>query len=389
MLYKCLGIPTTVQTNIKIKTNQFMALDFSRLNAAKTAVQSKEGRKDFSKIYYKPGLGKQKVRIVPWKEDPSFPFIQVQLHKYDTFKKFIPTLANWEEEDPILKFRKKVFDDITSTKEDKDFMRNLSPRTATFVQVIVRGQEAEGVRLWELNKTNYESVLAIITEVDEYGEITDIVEGRDLIVEGHNEVNEQTKKTYIAVDIKVSVNKTPLSKDPALIELWLSEQQSPLDQYKKLSAEDLSKLLKNFLSPADGSDEDEELAPAPKPAPKAPAKAPTAKKFVKLEEVEPEVDPELAEEDPELAEEVAPPAPAPKAKAPATKPAPKPVAKPTPVEDPEDLPWEGGDDELAEAIPPVPAPKAKVAAKAPAKAPAAKPSSISAKFAAAFEEDED
>lgn len=355
-----------------------MALDFSAVRSKLAKAQTKGEKKDFTKIYFKPTVGKQRVRIVPWKEDKTNPFIEVELHKYDTFKKFIPTLNNFGEQDPILKFRKKVYDDVTSTKEDKDFMKHFAPRTAVFVQVIVRGQEELGVRLWELNKTNFEAVASIAVEEDEYGDITDIVNGRDLLLEGYSEVNPQTGKTYTAVNIKPSVKQTPLSTDAAQAKDWTTNQLSPIEQYTRLGAEDLKKLLDNFLNPSDEpeEEEEEEEVPAPKPAPKAPAKAPTKKAFAKLDE-EPEEAPEVGEE-----EET----PAPKAKAVATKaPAVKPKAKPVVEEVPEDLPWEGEDvkdPEEEEA----PAPKAKAK---PAAKPAPKALSIAKKFDDLYGDDDD
>lgn len=359
-----------------------MALDFSRLKQRQDKLQQTSERKDFSKIYFKPAIGKQTLRIVPWREDPSYPLIEVQLHKYDTFHKFIPTLANWGEEDPILKFKDKAYKKADITKEEKEFLKNFTPRTGTYVQIIERGKEELGVRLWELNVSNLEAVLAILTE-EEYGDVLDIQEGRNLIVTGHTEVNPKTNKSYTAVDIKCSVKQTPLSEDAKLIEKWLKEQQHPLEQYKRYSSDELKQLLSDFLDPKDDDGEaaEEEVLPPKKETPKAPAKAPVA--FKKAEPVAPPpvVEPEDEEEET--------PAPAPKSKAPAAKPvatkAPiKLSPKPAPVEDPEDLPWEGETDELSEVIPNTPPIKV-------AKAPAAKAPAVSAKarFAGVFEDDEE
>lgn len=365
-----------------------MGLDFSRVKKTQVENQSKGGnRVDFAKVYFKPALGKQKVRIVPWKEDKTFPFIEVQLHKYDTFKKYIPTLSNWSEVDPILKFREKVYKDVTSTKEDKDFMKNLSPKTSTFIQVIVRGQEDQGVRLWELNVTNRDLVMSIAGDGDEYGDITDISDGRDLIVEGNTATNPKTGKTYTEVSIKPSVKTTPLSTDTVKIKEWLENQYVPLEQYKRLTAEELKLLLQNFLNPKDESDDDDEMAEA-KPAPakvavKAPAKAPTKKAFVKLEEEEESLDPELAEEeDPELVDDE-PAVVTPK------KVAPK--KKPVVLEEVEEVEEEDTFlDEMAEAIPVV-KDSAKTAAKPKVVAPKekVKPLSVASKFDSLYDDDED
>lgn len=356
-----------------------MALDFSRVGSRLAKANQKGGyeKKDYSKIYFKPTIGKQKIRIIPWKGDITYPFIEVQFHKYDTFKKYIPTLANYGEKDPILKFREKVFKDLTSTEEDKEFMKTLSPKTSIFVQVIVRGKEELGPLLWDVNITNFKAIAAIMENGDEYGDITDIANGRDLIVEGYNTVNPKSNKTYMACNITVSVKQTPLSMDAEKAEKWLTDQLVPLEQYKKFTSEEISTLLENYLNPADEDEENtEQVAPA-KVAPKAPAKAPT-QKFVKLEELE--VDPEL-EETITIGEEDEPVVKV------ATKP--KSKVKPAVVVEEDVDPELMEEDELSHVIPKTaPAPKAAAKTK-PAPAAKAKPLSIASKFDALYGDDEE
>lgn len=354
-----------------------MALDFSKIKSKLAASQTKGERKDYSKLYFKPTLGKQTVRILPWKEDPTNPFIEVQFHKYDTFKKYIPTQVNFGESDPILEMRKAVYNDPESTEDDKNLMKNFAPKNSIFVQVIERGKEDLGVRLWELNKTNFEAVASIAAEEDEYGDITDIASGRNLIVEGYNELNPKTGKNYVALNIKPSVKQTPLSEDANTAKKWIESQVNPLEQYKRLTDKELIALAEAFLAPKDEED-DETEAPA-KPAAKVPAKAPAkapAAKFKKLDVEEEEAE-EVAEEEEET--------PAPKPKVAAKAPA-KPVAKPKPAPaeeeeaeevDNEGLPWPEEDEA------PAPKPKAKPAAKPVAKG-AAK-----SKFADIYGDDEE
>ena len=56
------------------------------------------------------------------------------------------------------------------------------PKLRTFVPVIVRGEEGEGVRFWGFGKTVYQEILGYITDPD-YGDITDPTSGRDLTIE--------------------------------------------------------------------------------------------------------------------------------------------------------------------------------------------------------------
>lgn len=330
-----------------------MGLDFSRIKQAQVKVQSKGGfeKKDYTKIYFKPALGKQTIRIVPWKEDKGFPIIEVELHNFNAFKKNIPTLRNFEEKDPIVEFRKKVFE--KGAEEDKEAVKKFGPKVHRFVQVIVRGQEGLGVRLWELNKTNYEALLSILSEEDEYGDISSITDGRDVILEGVNEsltLNGKTV-TYVAVNMKVSVKTSPLSKDADQVEEWLEKQYIPLEQYKKYTYDEIQQILENYLSPEDVEDGEEATAPEPTPAAKAVATL--------------------------------------KAK-PVAAPAKKVVAAPV-VQEAEEIEAEEitGEDELSEAIPqvaPTPAPAKKAPAKAPAK-PAA--TSFTKSFKSMFDDEDE
>ena len=135
--------------------------------------------------------------------------------------------------------RKELFNDSDSeTKEmSEDTAKKLVPRTKAYANVIVRGRESEGVLLWEMNKTTYESVLTIMSQDDEYGDITDIMEGTDLVVEGYSDSITIGKKKvdYIAVNITPKRKTSPLSEDEKLIEKWLENQKNPLELYKKYS----------------------------------------------------------------------------------------------------------------------------------------------------------
>ena len=52
----------------------------------------------------------------------------------------------------------------------------------TFAPGVVRGEESQGVKFWGFGKTVYQELLSIIADPD-YGDITDPVNGRDVVVE--------------------------------------------------------------------------------------------------------------------------------------------------------------------------------------------------------------
>ena len=54
--------------------------------------------------------------------------------------------------------------------------KDLSPRQRFFTPVLVRGEEAEGVRVWGFGKEAYTALLQLVLN-EEYGDITDVVDG--------------------------------------------------------------------------------------------------------------------------------------------------------------------------------------------------------------------
>ena len=152
-----------------------MTLDFKALRAK---LNSFKGVNDRQAALWRPVEGKQTVRIVPWKEDASMPFIELHFH-YLGSKTYISPISNGER-DPIAEFADKLRAD--GTKESYNQSRQFLPKLRTYVPVIVRGEEEKGVRFWSFGKTVYEELLGIIEDPD-YGDITDVTEGRDIVVD--------------------------------------------------------------------------------------------------------------------------------------------------------------------------------------------------------------
>lgn len=212
---------------------------------------------DYGKIFWKPKLGTQVVRIVPRKENRDFPFVEVPFHQYNVFKKSVYCLEVFGEQDPVKQFIKELYSD--GTEEAKDLAKKLTPRTKYFAQVVVRGEEEEGVRLWEFNKTTYEKLLGVMANED-YGDITDLTGGTDLTIEGYKDKVKIGKKEqeYIAVNVTPKRNTSALSSNPSYVESFLQEQKDILSLYKKYSYDEIKEMLKNYLQPKDDSKVDSE-----------------------------------------------------------------------------------------------------------------------------------
>ena len=236
-------------------------INLIRERLAKLQGKGSSEKVDYSAIFWKPKLGKQVVRIVPRKANKDFPFAEVSLHEYRVFKRTVYSLENFGEKDPVVQLVKELYND--NTEDSKELAKKIRPRTKYFAQVVVRGEEDAGVRIWEFNKTTYEKLLTIMAD-DDFGEIDDITQGTDLTIEGYNDSILIGKKEvkYIAVNVTPKRNASPLSKDPEQVKEWLENQKDILEIHKKYSYDEIKEMLKKHLSPESEEDDSESGAEA-------------------------------------------------------------------------------------------------------------------------------
>lgn len=201
---------------------------------------------------FKPSVGKQTVRVVPFKYNKEYPFTEMQF--YYNIGKFraLASPLNWEEKDPIAEFAKQLRG--TNDKENWKLAKKIDPKTRIFAPVIVRGQESEGVQMWEFGKKVYEAFLNLAAD-EEVGDFTDIVSGRDIKLVTTSPEQNGTK--YNLTSISPSMRQTPLSEDKKQVESWLNDQQNPKETYRPLPFDTIKGALQEWLSP--GEDEEGEI----------------------------------------------------------------------------------------------------------------------------------
>ena len=124
----------------------------------------------------------------------------------------------------------------------------------TFAPVIVRGEENEGVKYWGFGKTVYQELLSIIADPD-YGDISDPVSGRDVVVEF--KTAEEVGASFPKTTIRVKPNQTALSDDKIQLENFLSNQKDINEIYQELSYDELTEALQAWLTPSDDEDDSE------------------------------------------------------------------------------------------------------------------------------------
>lgn len=216
-----------------------MSLNIAALKA-KLNQFTKQG--DRSEALWKPTEGKTVIRIVPWKENRENPFIELYFH-YLGNKTYLSPTSNGNR-DPIAEFADEVA--AGGSKDDWAQSRAFRPKLRTYIPIIVRGEEDKGVRFYSFGKTVYQELLSIISDPD-YGDITDIQTGRDIVVEYIPQ--EKSDTNFAKTMVRPKPNQTPLVESADKMQKLLSEQPDIRAIFKEPSFEELKVALARYLDP--------------------------------------------------------------------------------------------------------------------------------------------
>ena len=212
------------------------------LNAIKKRLNQLQTSNTRTSNLWKPQPGTQVVRIVPYKFNRDNPFIELYFH-YDLGGKNYLSPISFGRPDPIEEFAQKL--KSTSSKDDYRLGRKVEAKMRTFAPVVVRGEEKEGVRFWGFGKTVYQELLSIIADPD-YGDITDPVSGRDVVV--HFKTAEETGKSFPSTSIRVKPNQTPITEDASIFEAIKESQKEITEIYQERSYDELTEVLNEYLN---------------------------------------------------------------------------------------------------------------------------------------------
>jgi hypothetical protein len=226
-----------------------MALDLDAIKAKLTELQTSSagGGNRNSDLFWKPPVGKSQVRIVPYAFDKANPFQELYFH-YEIGKRTMISPSSFGRPDPILEFAEKL--KKTGDKEDWKLGRKIEPKFRCYVPVIVRGQESEGVKFYAFGKKIYQELLGVITDPD-YGDITDLMNGRDVTIECIAPEKDGGYNTY---NVRVKPNTSPATEDKAIAEMIVNDQKELASLFTELSYDEMKTKLEEWMNP-DGAQE--------------------------------------------------------------------------------------------------------------------------------------
>ena len=225
-----------------------MAIDLDKIKSRLSSLSQSNNRTNYQ---WKPQPGKQQVRIVPYKHQPDNPFIELFFH-YGINNRTYLSPQSFGRPDPICEFAEKL--KRSGDKDDYRMGRSLMPKMRTFVPVIVRGEEADGVKFWGFGKEVYQELLGVIADPD-YGDITDPENGRDITIEFLSA--EEAGRSFPKTNIRVKPNTSPISENKNVLESVANTQAEITEIYQELSYDELKEALEKWVS-----GESEEAPPA-------------------------------------------------------------------------------------------------------------------------------
>ena len=215
------------------------------LDAIKAKLNQLNKTDDRRNNLWKPEAGpKTRVRIVPYVHRKDNPFLELYFH-YDIAKRSMLSPVSFGNADPVVEFAEKL--KKTGDKDEWLMGRKIEPKMRTYVPVIVRGKEAEGVKFWGFGKTIYTELLSIVSDPD-YGDITDLMNGRDIDVEFIPAEGGGYPKTTI----RVKPNTSPATEDKGIAEKIMN-QPVITDIFPEPTYEELETALKAWMEPEDDS----------------------------------------------------------------------------------------------------------------------------------------
>lgn len=232
-----------------------MALNLKKLKERLDAVQGK-GKKG-ADTWIKLEEGDTVLRIVPDADED--PFKDYYFH-YNVGKErgFLCPKHNFGEDCPVCEFASKLWRD--GTEDSKKQAKALFVRQRFFANAVIRGEEDKGVRTWGFGKTVYETLMKLCLNPD-YGDITDVKQGRDLSLGYGTPPGASFPKTDIMPKPKVTPVFSDLDKKET--EAKLAEAPVIEDLMERKSSKEVQLVLDAWLNDSEPEgNEDVEKYPA-------------------------------------------------------------------------------------------------------------------------------
>jgi len=226
-----------------------MAVDFE---AIRRKLNQLSGQGNKRNVMWRPQEGEDvTVRLLSFpNNDDGLPFAERWFYYNIGNNPGLLAPYQFSKPDPIQDLINKLRDE--GTKESYELAKKLYPKPRYYAPVVVRGEEDKGVRVWSFGKTVYQSLLNIMLDED-YGDITDVVEGRDVKVI----CTKAPGRMWATTEVRPRGKTSRLTENASQAKDWTSSIPNIEDLYSLKSEEELEKIINDWLAgDLDSSDDD-------------------------------------------------------------------------------------------------------------------------------------
>lgn len=224
------------------------------LDAMKAKLDKLNGKGDGKKNFWRPEDGESNIRIVSTKDGD--PFKEKFFHYGVGGQSFLCPKRNFGDDCPVCNFANKLWNE--GTEDSKKQAKDLFAKQRFFSPVLVRGEEAEGIRVWGYGKMAYEKLLTIVLDPD-YGDITDPETGNDLKLM----YGKLPGASFPRTDIRPRPRKTVLCDDAVGGDERCAELLETIPNFEEIferkTTEEVQSILDQFMVGDSGNSEVEKF----------------------------------------------------------------------------------------------------------------------------------
>jgi len=216
-----------------------MAIDMDKMRQKLAALNNRGNGGGNKEMFWRPQDGETTIRIVPTQDGD--PFKDYWFH-YNVGNNpgFLSPKKNFGDDDPLDSFVRSLFNE--GTDDSIKMAKSLMARQRFFAPVLVRGEEEKGVRVWGFGKMAYQELLSLVLNPD-YGDITDVEDGTDLVINYGKPPGAQFPQTSITPRRRSS----GLTKTKKETKELLEQVPDFTDLFERKTPEQVQTMLDEFL----------------------------------------------------------------------------------------------------------------------------------------------
>ena len=212
------------------------------LDAIRAKIAELNGQRKNSNIQlWKPGVGKYRVRLVPWKNPTEGSVFCEKQFYYIGNNRGIVAPQQFGKPDPIGELRQKLYS--SGKPDDRILAKKLQPKMRAYAAVIVRGEESKGVQVWSFGKQIYQKLLNYWLLEDPI-DLLDPNEGFDVMIS----IMQSPGKQFQDFDVEAARKPSKLSNDEEQQKTWLDAVPNMDDMYPLKTYDEVEAILNSWLN---------------------------------------------------------------------------------------------------------------------------------------------